>query len=197
MENTYVFLDGGYLSKISKHFGKGNPLKYDIKQFANTLAKEKGLWCKKTFFYIAPPYQSPTHPKLDDIEKTKRHNFWIKKISSIPDLKVRQGRCQKDDDGDFHQKGVDTLLTMDLFSLQDNEDDIKTIIILICDTDFVPILQEIRKKYKIKIIVAYYSDFVRGSPFSMSNHLWNSCDDNLLITPEHFKASYRETNKVA
>lgn len=191
MENTYVYLDMGYISKISKHLGKGQPLRYDIKQLANTLAKEKGLWCKKVFVYTAPPYQSPAHPNITDLERRKKHDGWIKAISKIPDVIVREGRCQKDDDGSFHQKGVDSHLIMDLFSLDDNKDNIKTIIVLACDTDFVPVLESARTKYKINVIIAFYSDFIRNSEFSMSNHLWSVCDDRMLITEEHFKKSYR------
>ena len=147
MDNVYVYLDAGYLSKIKEYFYGKHPKKYCIKQFANTLAKSKGYWCKKAFFYIGEPYQSPSHPSEKDIERRQRHNSFIKKIEKIPDLVIRQGRCQKDDDGGYHQKGVDTLLTMDLFALQDprdNPDGIKTIIVLICDTDFVPILKKLR-----------------------------------------------------
>ncbi len=192
MENTYVFLDGGYLSKIAEHFyGKIFP-KYCIKQFANNLAKSKGVWCKKAFFYTGEPYQSPTHPSETDIQRKKYHDGFIEAIEKIDDLVIRQGRCQKDDEGGYHQKGVDTLLTMDLFSLQNCEDNIKTIIVLICDTDFVPILKELKRKYRIKIIVAYFSDFKRGSDFSMSNHLWNIADDKILIDKGFFERSRRK-----
>jgi uncharacterized LabA/DUF88 family protein len=192
MENVYVYLDGGYLSKIARYFFPGKYPDYCIKQFANTLAKSKGLWCKKAFFYIGEPYQSPNHPSENDIERKKRHNVFIKRIEKIPDLVVRQGRCQKDGKGGYHQKGVDTWLTMDLLSLQNREDNINKVIVLICDTDFVPILEELRNKYGIKIIVAYYSDFKRGSGFSMSNHLWNVADDKILIDKGYFEKSLRK-----
>ena len=54
MENVHVYIDGGYLSKIAKHLFGFYP-EYDIKQFANTLAKEQGLWCLKAYYYTAPP----------------------------------------------------------------------------------------------------------------------------------------------
>lgn len=196
MENTYVYLDEGYLSKISEHFGYGKKKKYCIKQFANTLAKSQGLWCKKAYFYTASPYQHPANPTQDELGRVKRYKDFINKISNIPDLEIRQGRCQKDDKGGYHQKGVDTHLTMDLFSLNGNIDNIKTIIILACDTDFVPILNEIRTKFDIKVILAYFNDFVRNSQFSMSNHMLTACDDKFLIKEEHFKNSNRENVHV-
>ncbi len=191
MENTYVFLDAGYLSKIAEHFyPKGIP-KYDIKQFANTLAKSIGLWCKEAFFYIAEPYQSPSHPSKEDIERRDRYNNFVKALSSIPNLTVREGRCQKDDKGGFHQKGVDTWLTMDLLSLANSGNNVKKIIVLICDTDFVPILERLRKEYHIEVIVAYYSDYQRGSDFSMSNHLWNVADNKILLNKTFFEKNLR------
>ena len=194
MENVYVFIDGGYLSKIARHFypyPEEYP-KYDIKQFANQLAKSKGLWCKKAFLYLGEPYQSPNNPSKEDIKRRKKHNSFVEKISKIPDLIVRQGRVQKDDEGGFHQKGVDTWLTMDLLSLTNKHNKINTIIVLICDTDFVPILEKLRDEKNVCVIVAYYSDFQRGSDFSMSNHLWNVADDRILINEEFFEKSLRK-----
>lgn len=191
MENVYVLLDGGYLSKIVEHLYTKPYPKYNIKQFANTLAKSQGLWCKKAFFYVGEPYQSPSHPSLDDIERGERHDNFLRALSHILDLVIRQGRVQKDDEEGYHQKGVDTWLTMDLLSLQNSKDYIKTIIVLICDTDFVPVLQKLKDESKIKVIVAYYSDFKRGSKFSMSNHLWNIADDKILIDKTFFEKSLR------
>jgi len=191
MENTYVFLDAGYLSKIVEHlYPKGYP-KYDVKQFANTLAKSKGLWCQKTFFYLGESYQSPNHPSKEDIERRTNQKGFVNALLKIPNLTVRQGRCQKDDKGEYHQKGVDTWLTMDLLSLENCKDNIKKIIVLICDTDFVPILEKLRNEKKVFIIIAYYSDFIRHSDFSMSNHLWNVADDKILIDKSFFEKSLR------
>lgn len=192
MENTYVFLDGGYLSKISGHFyPEGHP-KYDIKHFANNLAKSKGLWCKQTFFYFGESYQSPSRPSIEDIKRRGNQKKFFDVLSRIPNLTPRQGRCQKGDEGKFHEKGVDTLLTMDLLSLENCKDNIKKVIVLICDTDFVPVLEKLRKEKKIFVIVAYYSDFIRDSDFSMSNHLWNIADDRILIDKSFFERSLRK-----
>ena len=192
MENTYVFLDAGYLSKIVGHFYPEGYPKYDIKQFANTLAKSKGLWCKEAFFYLGESYQSPSHPSPEDVERRAKQKGFIKAISKIPNLTIRQGRCQKDDKEEYHQKGVDTWLTMDLLSLGNCNDGIKKIIVFICDTDFVPILEKLRNEKKIFVIIAYYSDFIRDSEFSMSNHLWDVADDKILIDKSFFEKSLRK-----
>ena len=194
MDRTVVFLDGGYLSKISKYFGKGRPYKVDLKQFAITLDKEKDLWCLHTYFYIAPPYQSPTPTKEETIRKAN-HDHWISKLDRINDFTVRQGRCQKCGINDYQQKGVDTLITMDLSKLPLEHKGIQKIIILACDTDFVPILNELRRKNHLHVILAFFSDRVRNSEFSMSNHILTACDEKVLLTKEHFEKSKYIPNK--
>ena len=184
-EGTYVFIDGGYLSLISKHFGKGEYFALDLNQFAITLAKSQGLWCEGVFYYTAPPYQSIAPTKIERKRKAKYDTF-VSKIRRIRNFNVREGRCQKTDEG-FNQKGVDTLLTMDLFDVCNNMN-IKTIIVVICDTDFVPILKKLRS-LGVEIILFYYTDYIRDSKFSMSNHLFTVCNRNVLLELEHFKKS--------
>ncbi len=86
------------------------------------------------------------------------------------------------------QKGVDTLLTMDLMTLGQNKE-ITSIILLACDTDFVPVLNHIRTEYKKKVILYYFNDRIRGSSFSMSNHILTACDKHVLIELDDFERS--------
>lgn len=187
MEETYVFIDGEYLSLISKHFGKWKYLKFDLNQFANTIAKSQGLWCAGVYYYTAPPYQSPSPTRDEKIRKSKYDKF-INKINRIPNFIVREGRCQKIDDG-FQQKGVDTLVTMDLTDV--SKKDVRTIVVVICDTDFVPILKKVGES-DVEIILFYFSDFKRNSKFSMSNHLFTVCNKSILIELEHFEKSMKK-----
>ena len=190
-EETFVFIDAGYLSKISKHFGQGRYIRLDYNQFANTLARDNYLWCKGVFFYTAPPFQSD--PPTPREERMKRgYDKFVNKIRKIPNFTLREGRLQKID-GDYRQKGVDTLITMDLFKVCYNED-INKIILLACDTDFVPILKELRRS-RVKVILYYYSDYIRNSNFSMSNHILTACDESKLLTIEHFNKSLLKSKK--
>jgi len=183
-EKTAIFIDGGYLSYISKHFGKGKPMKYRIEKFAIRIAKEKDLLCEHIYFYTAPPFQSPK-PSKEESKRKRNYDKFIEKIKTVePPIEIREGRCQKIDDT-FQQKGVDTLMTMDLFKIAQRKE-IKTIIILTSDTDFVPIIKEIKKDYGIKVFLAYFTDRKRKSAFSLSNHLWGICDRKILIKRDHF-----------
>jgi len=186
VEETIVFIDEGYLSFISKHFGHGKPVKTRIEKFSQNLSDEKDLLCNEIYFYIAPPYQSSKPTPQENIKKANYDKF-IQKLKIVqPPIRVREGRCQKDRDGAYHQKGVDTLLTMDLLKTAQKRK-VGTIILLTADTDFVPIIEEIRKDHKIKVILAYFTDRKRKSAFSLSNHLWDVCDDLILIKKDHFK----------
>ena len=95
MKSTIVFIDGGYLSFISKHFGGGKPLKYKIEKFAVNITKEIGLNCQMIYFYIAPPFQSPKPSKEENIRKANYDKF-IEKLKFVrPRINIREGRLQK------------------------------------------------------------------------------------------------------
>ena len=181
MKSTIVFIDGGYLSFISKFFGKGKPLKYRMEVFAKNLAKSKDLDCKKIYFYTTPPYQDSTPTK----EENKRKASYDKFISKLKEagIIVREGRCQKIDNT-YQQKGVDTLLTIDLSRVPKKEE-ISDVIVLTSDTDFVPIISDLSED-GINVILAYFTDKKRKSGLSLSNHLWKVCKNKIKIKKDFF-----------
>ncbi|MBD3252490.1 NYN domain-containing protein [Candidatus Pacearchaeota archaeon] len=73
---------------------------------------------------------------------------------------------------------------MDLSRIPKKEN-IDDIILLTSDTDFVPILKDL-KEDGINAILAYFTDKKRKSAFSLSNHLWKACKEKILIKKEHF-----------
>lgn len=186
MEKAVFFIDGGYLSFISKYFGNGKPLKNKIEKFVRNIARVKNLEIEEIYFYTASPYQSPI-PSEEENKRRANYDKFIFKLKEVkPKINVREGRVQKSGDG-FQQKGVDTLLTMDLLKISQKKG-IKNLIILTSDTDFVPVIQEIREDFGVKVILAYFTDRRRKSAFSLSNHLWNVCDDKVLIKAEYFES---------
>jgi uncharacterized LabA/DUF88 family protein len=184
MEKTFVFIDGQYLSLISKHFGEGIPIKIDLNQFAITISKDKDLWCDSVYYYTAPPYQHPT-PTQDEVKRRANYDKWVTKLKRIPNFNVREGRCQRIDN-DYNQKGVDSLILMDLYELPK---DIKTIILVACDTDFVPILNKMKERLGLRIILYGFHDRIRNSKFSMSNHIVSVCNEFCQINMTHFDRS--------
>ena len=181
-KEAIVFIDAGYLSLISKSLGKGMHLRFDIGKFSEHIANRENMRLSKTFYYTAPPYQS-SNPGKDETKRKANYDKFVNKLRKISNFIVREGRCQKIDNI-FMQKGVDTLLTMDLFEVV-HKKEVETVILLACDTDFVPILNRIREE-GIKVILYYFSDFNRKSKFFMSNHILTACDKKILLRKEDF-----------
>jgi len=181
MEQTIVFIDAGYLSFISKFFGNGKPLKYKLEIFAKNLAKSKKLECKKIYFYTAPPYQD-SKPTKEENKRKASYDKFVAKLKQVG-IVVREGRCQKIDNT-YQQKGVDTLLTIDLSRIPKKEN-ISNVIVLTSDTDFVPIINDLSED-GINVILAYFTDRKRKSGLSLSNHLWKACKDKIKIRKEFF-----------
>ncbi len=155
MEETLVFIDEGFLSKLSKHFGDGEYIKIDYLKFAKNLAKKQHLFMRKLFYYTAPPYQS--NPLTEDqIKRKQGYDKFISSFEKNKDVEIKQGRCQKiiKQDGkiDYHQKGVDALMVSDMVSVPIKFPKIKKIILVTSDTDFCPIIKDI-EKLNIKVIL--------------------------------------------
>jgi uncharacterized LabA/DUF88 family protein len=87
---------------------------------------------------------------------------------------LREGRCQRyfTEKGteEFCQKGVDALVIMDMYDFKDNFPNIKKIILIASDSDFVPVIERMKQK-GISAILYTYFDRIRNSRFSTSNHL--------------------------
>jgi len=64
MEEAIVLIDSGFLSKVTKHFGGGIHLRYNLLKFAKNLSGKEDLIFKQLLYYTAPPFHisvlSPT-----------------------------------------------------------------------------------------------------------------------------------------
>ncbi|HIG94182.1 MAG: hypothetical protein QT05_C0036G0006 [archaeon GW2011_AR13] len=175
--STLVFVDAGFLSELSKHFGEGKHLKFDYLKFFKFLAEKRKLNLKKVFYYTAPPFQSNTHNKKEVLRK-KGYDSFINKIKKDLLIQIREGRVQKLMSvygEEFNQKGVDTLMTLDLVLVKDKFPEIDELILITSDTDFCPVIKEI-KRFGIKTILYTYIERKRDSKFFLSHHLIDCCD---------------------
>ena len=156
MEDTLVFLDEGFLSVLTKFFGEGNRLKFDKFEFAKIVSKEQNLFCKHLFYYTAPPFQSTPVTKKER-KKKEGYDRFIKSLSKNKNITIREGRCQKiiskEGKETYAQKGVDTLLTIDLGHVKDDFPEVKKIILISSDTDFCPAIRDIKERDKIEVIL--------------------------------------------
>jgi uncharacterized LabA/DUF88 family protein len=80
---------------------------------------------------------------------------------------------------------VDTLLTIDLSHVKEDYPKIKKVIIVASDTDFVPVIEDAKKR-GIEVILFCYYKRKRDTNFSRSNHLINSCSKYIKLTREDF-----------
>jgi len=186
-DKVLIFIDAGFLSKLSKHLGEGSYIKFKIKNFIENLSKKYNFQAEKIFYYSAPPYQSNNPSKSEAGRKERYDSFRSSLIKE--GIIFREGRCQRlkiDGKFEFRQKGVDTLLTIDLSHIREDYPRIKKIILISSDTDFVPIIKDIQKR-GIAVVLFSYFDRKRGSPFSLSNHLINSCSKYIKLIKEDFK----------
>lgn len=180
-DDVIVFIDNGYLKKVSARFKSQNVFCCDIKKFAINLAKEQKLFCKKIYFYDALPFE-------DNKFKSKKYSEYIHNLKTRGII-VREGRCQKilidkiKQLYTYKQKGVDTHITMDLLTCA-FEKKAAHFILISADTDFVPAIEKI-KEFKIKVILYCLKNKNRN--FFLSNHLLNACDFVGLIKKEHFE----------
>ena len=189
LRETLVFIDETFLEKLSKHFGNGKYLKFDKILLAATLAKKQKLNCKSIFYYTAPPFQSDNPTK----EEEKRKNGYDRFVNNLKEkgVIVREGRCQRlkvDGKFEYKQKAVDILLSMDLMSVPLDYPEVKRIILISSDSDFVPIVESLKEK-GVKTILCTYYEKIRDTPFSVSNHLIKSVHKYVQLTKEDFDNS--------
>lgn len=187
MESTLIFIDAGFLSKLSKHFGEGKYLKHDIFTLSKILARRQGLFFEHIFYYTAPPFQSSAQSE-DENKRKENYDTFVRALSMNKAITIREGRCQKINKNgkiDYNQKGVDTLLTMDLMCIPIKYSKVRTILLIACDSDFVPIIKNL-DSLGIKTILLTYFDKKRGSNFSTSNELMQTVLRCVQITKQDF-----------
>ena len=187
MENTIVLLDAGFLSKLSKHFGVNKYLKYDIIKFSRGLAIKQNLFCKHIFYYTAPPFQSEK-PSEEESNRYKNYEKFIKQLRKNQIISIREGRCQRlKIDGKFiyQQKAVDSFVVMDLMSCPIKYPEIKKVILVATDSDFVPIIKQLND-FNIETILYTYYEKGRTAKFSTSNDLIKTVSKYVLLSKKDF-----------
>lgn len=190
MESTLVLIDAGFLSKLNKYFGGGKYIVYDIIYFSKNLSGKQNLVCRHIFYYTAPPFQSD-NSTIEELEKYRQYEIFKSKLLKHSEISLREGRCQRlKINGKFvyNQKGVDALVIIDLMSIPIEYKDIKKVILLANDSDFVPVVEKL-KDLNIEVILYIYYSKKRESSFSRSNELLKSVSRYVRITKDDFTNS--------
>ncbi len=198
MEETLVFIDEGFLDKVTILLGSGKRLKFNKLVFAERLAQKQALNCKRVFYYTCPPFQA-YNPSQEEIRRRKGYDRFINALAKNERVTIRQGRCQRITDKEgkvtYHQKGVDILLTIDLSHLREDFPLVKKIILVSSDTDFCPIISDIQKRWGIEVILYSFFERKRGSKFSLSNELVKCCSRYYKLVKEDFETTFSDKIK--
>ncbi|MBS3079677.1 NYN domain-containing protein [Candidatus Pacearchaeota archaeon] len=187
-DESLIFLDEGFIYKLSKHFGEGKPIKFDRIVFSKNISKKQNLLCKKIFYYNAPPFQSNPSIKEEDIKKEGYDRF-IRKLQEHKEFILREGRCQRlkvDGKFIFKQKYIDVLITIDLMKIPLDYPKMKKIILVTSDSDFIPAIKEL-SNYGIKVILYTYYEKNRNTNFSRGNDLIKSVHKYVLLAKQDFE----------
>jgi len=188
MKDTLIFVDNGFFKLVKKEFENKTKRKKKLLQTFRNICKKEQLNLKHLFFYTAPPYQSES---LSNNEKKliRNYKYLLRIFKHKKWISVREGRCQRlkiDGEYRYKQKGVDVLISIDLMEIRNKYPDIKEIILIVCDSDFVPIIKNIQEK-GIKVILYTYFDNKRNSAFSRYNELLKSCNLWIKLKAEDFE----------
>ena len=187
LEETIIFIDAGFLSKLSKYFGNGRYLRYNLIEFSKRLSEKQNLSCKKIFYYTAPPFIS-SKPSEQEIKKKKDYDTFASAMKKYTNFIIREGRCQRlkiNNNFEYSQKGVDSLMVMDLMDVLIDYPQIKEVILIATDSDFVPVINKLKEKGISTILHTYYEKG-RKAIFSTSNELIKSVHKYILLTKENF-----------
>ena len=190
MEKTIVLIDAGFLSKLSKQLGEGKYLRYNLIEFSRNLAKNHNLLCEHIYYYTAPPFQSD-NPSIEEKERYRRYEKFKNNLSKTGFVSIREGRCQRlKIDGDFvyGQKGVDALAIIDLMSVPLEHKEVKEVILIANDSDFVPVVEKLTQLGIRVILYTHYSK-KRESSFSRSNELLKTVSKYIQLTKSDFDNS--------
>jgi uncharacterized LabA/DUF88 family protein len=186
-DDCFIFVDDGFLSKLSKYFGGGAYLKFNRVSFCQKLAVKENLYCKKIFYYIAPPYQS-NNPNKEERKRKDNYDKFKKKLINLGII-FREGRCQKIKNNNnvrYSQKAVDSLMIIDLMAVPIKNPNIKNIIIIASDSDFVPAIEQL-KELEIEVILYTYFVKKRDTGLSRSNFLIKSVSKYSKLTKQDFE----------
>ena len=189
MEDCIVLVDNGFFKLVKKEFeNKTKKPKKFLQTFRNICRKES-LNLRHLFVYMAPPFQSRT-PTQDEKNRKSTYDKIKRMLDSKRWATVREGRCQRifDKEGNvsFNQKGVDAWIVADLCLFKDNFPDVNKVILISSDSDFAPIIEMIREKKNIEVVLYTYFENGRKGKFHRSNHLIKSCSRYRKLIPEDF-----------
>lgn len=173
MGQVSVFIDGGYLTRVLRYFGKPR-IRYE--QFALWAAQGYDLF--RVYYYDCPPYQS-SHPTEEERERFRSAQKFFAALQRLDRFVVRLGRLAyrgTDDDGNpvFVQKRVDLQLGLDIATLV-TERRVELIVLVSGDSDLIPAVELARDRSTLVRLI-------HGPRGTYHQDLWDLVDERREIT---------------
>ena len=162
-----IFIDGGYLDKIAKD-------EFNVRIDYEKLSKELSLGKEilRTYYYHCEPYQS-TPVTTEERERFSKAQKFHGALIRLPRYEVKLGQLQCIR-GEFRQKGVDTLLSIDIVNLAASSK-ISDVVLLAGDSDYLPAIK-VAKEHGVNVTL-YHSK----ERSHYHNALWEICDERFSI----------------
>lgn len=177
MDRAAVFIDIGYFGKVLKYcFGEP---RINFERYSDLLCK--GRERLRSYVYDCAPFQN-NPPTEEEKARAANHERFISSLGRLSRFEVRLGRTARNlQTGEFYQKGVDVLLTVDLMRMAWSRQ-IDTAILVTGDSDFVPAIES--AKDAGLLIIHYFRDCFdpQGRPMTRTlDELRDVCDECYII----------------
>jgi len=170
-DRAAVFIDGGYFDKVCESLDRLRP---DYERFSEKVCRQTERL--RTYYYHCYPYQG-SPPTLEERSRHASMDRFAHSLRMLRRFEVRLGRMQVVD-GTYRQKGIDTLLSIDLVELA-STGQIGKAVLVTGDSDFVPAVG--RAKDKGVIVDLFY-----GSTTHVHADLLEVCDDRVPLPRSFF-----------
>jgi len=198
MARLAIFIDGGYIQKISeKEFG----VWINFQKFPTAILTEiaqktpEPLDLLRTYFYDCLPYQS-NPPSEEEKKRFAARRRFFEFLRREPRFEVREGRLafrgqRADGSPIFQQKGVDLQLGLD-FALLSGKRQITHAAIVAGDSDLVPAF-EVATQEGISVWLFHgpRRSAADGSP-TYSTELWDAADERFEMDKKFIKDCERK-----
>jgi len=168
-DRAAVFIDGAYLDHILEALGRP---RIDYEKFSDATCR--GTERLRTYYYHCYPFQS-NPPTAEERARHASADRFYHTLRRLTRFEVRLGRLQIID-GKFRQKGIDTLLSIDLVELAATGQVSKAVMVA-GDSDFAPAARRARDKGVI--VDLFYSPSTH-----VHDELEDACDDRIPIDSE-------------
>jgi uncharacterized LabA/DUF88 family protein len=174
-----VFLDAGYIDKVTSHDFGGR--RFDYQKLAAAMASPDELL--RAYYYDCLPYMSSAPTEEEKKRYSGKHRF-VTALNNLSRFEVRLGRLANQG-GTFVQKRVDCMVGVDM-ALLAGKGRVDRVALFSGDSDLIPAVEAVKREGVLMVLWHAFSE--RTKP---SRELFELCDDRVEVTPKLFASLAR------